>query len=165
MHQRPASEAGIAQQGAAPESTEIKKQYGYWPLEMFFSAGCWWMVGGSPLQPSLWQRKHRLLESCIERRFADPRNTPQSPLEHLWLITVSWAEQSEFLVWLHQFQRKDRIASLLPSEMALIKYLIKCFWSELHWTFSAWQTGVPNLFLQTFSPVPCPLNTAYIFCS
>jgi len=29
MHQRPASEAGIAQQGAAPESTEIKKQYGY----------------------------------------------------------------------------------------------------------------------------------------
>lgn len=138
--------------------------YCYWLQETFFAVECQWMVVRSPLQPSPWQRKHWLLELCLERQVCSSQKcSPGSSPAHQG---VSWAEQSALPEWLHQFQRKGGIVSLLPSEMALTKCFI-----TVTLDVSAWLIGDHNSFLflflllQTFLPVPCPVGTAYIFSS
>lgn len=63
--------------------------------------------------------------------------------------TVSWAEQSGFLVWLHQFQKKRWNISLLLSEVAMIRCFIRCFGDSITLDICAWLIGVHNSFLKT----------------
>lgn len=161
-HQGPASAAGITQQVAAPlKSTELLLLM---PSSLL-DAERWWSDqpcshhSGKPsslaLGVVLWKADLQI-PGMFSQIFCGASPTHQ---------TVSSGEQSEFLVWLHQFQRKGGIIFLLPSEVAPIRCFVRCFSDSITLDICAWLICVHNSFLKTFLPVPCPVGTTYIFCS
>ena len=162
MHQGPASKIGTTQQIAIP----LK------PTALLL------LVPSSLLDAKRWWSDHPHSHHSGKPSSLAPGVVPwkagfQIPGLLFWIFsgaspthqTVSWTEQSGFLVWLHQFQRKGEIISLMLSEVAPIRCFIRCFGDSITLDIYAWLIGVHNSFFKTFLPVPYPVVTTCIFCS